>query len=138
MVISDAHTGLVASIRQDFLGTSWQRCCVHFLRNIIESLPKKKSDSARHDLKAIFQAPSLAHARQLKDAFIKNYKDVKGYSKAVEKLDEGFEDSMHFMHTHLSTIFIYERIICLSVKTAKYREGKRSSKFSLMISQPLG
>jgi putative transposase len=115
MVISDAHTGLVASIRQDFLGTSWQRCCVHFLRNIIESLPKKKSDGARHDLKAIFQAPSLALARQQKDAFIENYNEVKGYSKAIEKLDEGFEDSMQFHahapehHIHLRTTNMLER-----------------------------
>jgi putative transposase len=40
MVISDAHAGLVKSIKQSFLGTSWQRCCVHFLRNIIGTLPK--------------------------------------------------------------------------------------------------
>ncbi|HFK2719261.1 TPA: transposase, partial [Escherichia coli] len=43
LVISDAHQGLQKAIQREFLGTSWQRCNVHFKRNIIEKLPKKDS-----------------------------------------------------------------------------------------------
>lgn len=42
LVISDAHKGLVSAIRQSFLNASWQRCQVHFLRNILTSIPKKE------------------------------------------------------------------------------------------------
>lgn len=35
LVISDAHSGLVAAIRKDFPGASWQRCNVHFMRNMM-------------------------------------------------------------------------------------------------------
>src|SRR5699024_10327807 len=35
LVISDSHTGLVSDIRQSFTGVSWQRCQVHFMRNVL-------------------------------------------------------------------------------------------------------
>lgn len=42
LVISDAHSGLVAVIRKGFLGASWQRCKVHFMRNIWRMCPTKR------------------------------------------------------------------------------------------------
>ncbi len=35
LVISDAHLGLTAAIKRMFQGSSWQRCRVHFLRNLL-------------------------------------------------------------------------------------------------------
>ncbi|MDG4612855.1 transposase, partial [Enterococcus lactis] len=43
LVISDAHKGLVSAIRKSFTNVSWQRCQVHFLRNIFTTIPKKNS-----------------------------------------------------------------------------------------------
>ncbi|AJO25020.1 hypothetical protein SB48_HM08orf06668 [Heyndrickxia coagulans] len=37
LVISDAHMGLQKAIQREFIGTAWQRCNVHFKRNIISS-----------------------------------------------------------------------------------------------------
>jgi len=54
LVISDAHKGLVTAIRKSFAGLSWQRCQVHFMRNILETVPKKDSKPFREALKAIF------------------------------------------------------------------------------------
>jgi transposase-like protein len=34
MVISDAHAGIVAALRRHFQGASWQRCRVHFKREL--------------------------------------------------------------------------------------------------------
>jgi putative transposase len=115
MVISDAHAGLVKSIKQSFLGTSWQRCCVHFLRNIMDSLPKKNTQEARQELKDIFKTSKLSHVRELKDQFIEKYQDSKGFQKAITTLDEGFEDAMQFhsqppeYHKHLRTTNMLER-----------------------------
>lgn len=39
LVISDAHSGLAAAIRKGFSGASWQRCKVHFMRNILAHVP---------------------------------------------------------------------------------------------------
>jgi 4-hydroxybutyrate CoA-transferase len=40
LVISDAHAGLVSAIREGFPGASWQRCKVHFMRNILAHIPQ--------------------------------------------------------------------------------------------------
>lgn len=42
MVISDAHKGLVKAIKKSFINDSWQRCQVHFIRNIFSCIPKKE------------------------------------------------------------------------------------------------
>ena len=40
LVISDAHGGLTAAIAAVLHGASWQRCRVHFLRNLLALVPK--------------------------------------------------------------------------------------------------
>jgi putative transposase len=40
LVISDAHLGLTAAIKRMFQGCSWQRCRLHFLRNLLSHVPK--------------------------------------------------------------------------------------------------
>ncbi len=42
LTISDAHSGLVSAIRESFPGASWQRCKVHFMRNILVYVPQKE------------------------------------------------------------------------------------------------
>lgn len=108
MIISDAHAGLVSSIKESFLGTSWQRCCVHFLRNLTETLPKKETEQARQDLKALFNTPDLVMVRELKARFIEKYQETKGFTKTIEKLDDGFEDAIQF-HSHPARHHVYLR-----------------------------
>ncbi|WP_316572953.1 IS256 family transposase [Neobacillus sp. YIM B06451] len=116
LVISDAHGGLVSAIRENFVGTSWQRCTVHFLRNIVESLPKKGSEEARAELRDMFQNSDLDVARELKARFIEKYQNAKGYGKSVEKLDAGFEDAIQFHsqpvghHVKIRTTNMLERL----------------------------
>ena len=45
LIISDAHAGLVSAIRESFPDTSWQRCKVHFMRNILVYVPQKEKKS---------------------------------------------------------------------------------------------
>jgi transposase-like protein len=40
LCISDGHKGLKRAVEEVFLGASWQRCRVHFLRNILSLVPK--------------------------------------------------------------------------------------------------
>ncbi|HZW67853.1 MAG TPA: IS256 family transposase [Pseudogracilibacillus sp.] len=116
MIISDAHAGLIKAIKESFLGTSWQRCTVHFLRNLTGTLPKKNTEKAREELKAIFRTSKLFHARELKDQFIDKYQDTKGFQKTIESLESGFEDAMQFhsqpskYHKHLRTTNMLERV----------------------------
>lgn len=94
LCVSDAHPGLQAAIKKCWTGSVWQRCKVHFMRNIMATVPKKQKESFGAELKKIWQAETREDAIKLKDAFIEKYADK--YEKAVECLEEGFEDSIQF------------------------------------------
>ena len=94
LVVSDAHKGLIAAIRTSFVGASWQRCKVHFMRNILAHIPHRdKAEFARH-LKEIWLAPSAEGARARAAALVQEYAGK--YPKAIETLENGLEDSLSF------------------------------------------
>ncbi|MDW0118887.1 IS256 family transposase [Sporosarcina thermotolerans] len=98
LVVSDAHEGLKKAIQQDFVGTSWQRCNVHFKRNIVDAFPKKDNQEAISLLKSIFAAEDMDTLRNLKELFFEKYEGNSKYQKALGILDEGFEDSIQYMN----------------------------------------
>ncbi|QCR30830.1 IS256 family transposase [Lysinibacillus sp. SGAir0095] len=98
LVISDAHQGLRKAIQREFIGTTWQRCNVHFKRNIIEKLPKKDSGDFRLMIRRIFDAVTLDDMRKFKDELMNQYAEDRRYEKALTVLDEGFEDTIQYMN----------------------------------------
>jgi len=96
LITSDSHTGLKKAIRKEFPGTPWQRCTVHFLRNIIQTMPKKDTAEERFLLRQIFHTSTPQHAREAKDRFIQCVVDNPRYNKTIEILEEGFEDSIQY------------------------------------------
>lgn len=94
LVISDANKGLIAAIRESFPGSSWQRCKVHFMRNILVHIPQKEKESFASQLKEIWLAPHAAMARERAAALIERYGDR--FPKAIEVLEDGLEDSLAF------------------------------------------
>ena len=94
LCVSDAHRGLQAAIRSTLHGTSWQRCKVHFMRNILAYVPQRDKERVAARLRLIWQAPDEKSARAMKAAFCQEYE--KAFPKAVECLEEGFEDSVQF------------------------------------------
>ena len=54
LVISDAHAGLKAAIRKCFTGASWQRCRVHFARNLLAVIPKAHQEMVSAAFRSIF------------------------------------------------------------------------------------
>ncbi len=54
LVISDAHAGLKASIRKCFAGSSWQRCRVHYARNLLATVPKSHMEFVAAAFRSIF------------------------------------------------------------------------------------
>lgn len=96
MVISDAHKGLVKAIKKSFINASWQRCQVHFMRNILSCIPKKGSKPFREEVKALFKLTDLETARKVKNILISNYIEQSSYHKSCDKLDEGFEDAFQY------------------------------------------
>ena len=64
LVISDAHTGLKQAISAVLIGSSWQRCRVHFLRNVLAQVPKGSAEMVAAAIRTIFAQPDAAHVRE--------------------------------------------------------------------------
>ncbi len=94
LIISDAHAGLVAAIRESFPGASWQRCKVHFMRNILAKIPHRNKESFASELKQIWLAPDADAARKRAVALAEQYENR--FPEAVKILEDGLEDSLQF------------------------------------------
>lgn len=60
LVISDAHAGLKAAIATVFIGAAWQRCRVHFMRNVLAVVPKGNAEMVAAAIRTIFAQPDAA------------------------------------------------------------------------------
>ena len=69
LIISDACLGLVESISEVFPDTDWQRCVVHFYRNVFSHVPRGKMREVAAMLKAI-------HAQESREAAQSKSSDV--------------------------------------------------------------
>ncbi|MBK6018915.1 IS256 family transposase [Streptomyces sp. MBT53] len=54
LVISDSHSGLVAAIRTVFLGSAWQRCRVHFVRDVFSVIERGSGEMVAATIRTIF------------------------------------------------------------------------------------
>ena len=61
LVISDAHSGLKHAIAAVFIGTSWQRCRVHFMRNVLAVVPWGNAEMVAAAIRTIFAQPDASH-----------------------------------------------------------------------------
>jgi transposase-like protein len=57
LVISDAHGGLLSAVERYFPGTQWQRCQVHFKKNILDKVRIKDKAWLKQRLDDVLQAP---------------------------------------------------------------------------------
>lgn len=94
MVISDAHKGLVKAIGSHFTGASWQRCKVHFMRNVMASIPQRDKKTFGVELKGIWEAFSAQEAIDRAKKLEERYKGR--FPKAFETLFSGLEDTLTY------------------------------------------
>lgn len=62
LVISDAHEGRRRAISKILAGTIWQRCRVHFMRNLHSTVPKGAQDTVAAVVRSVFSALDHAYA----------------------------------------------------------------------------
>ena len=55
LVISDHHRGLMNAIDTTMAGAAWQRCRVHFMRNVLAKVPKGHADMVAAAIRTVFQ-----------------------------------------------------------------------------------
>ena len=114
LVISDAHKELIKAVRESFVGCSWQRCKVHFMRNILAYISGRDKKYFAEKLKQIWLQPDYESARKYARSLMDEYE--LRYPTAVETLEEGLEDSLQFFnfkeidHRKISSTNILERL----------------------------
>lgn len=94
LVVSDAHQGLISAVQKSFVGCSWQRCKVHFMRNILAHIPAKEKETFAAKLKQIWEQPDYESAKRYAEILIEEYQAR--YPKAIEVLMNGLEDSLQY------------------------------------------
>jgi putative transposase len=92
LVTSDNHKGLVKAAQRHFQGVSWQRCQVHFMRNILDKCPKSLHDELHEQLKRLLDSADMETARRHLREILEEY--AAPAPRVAECLEEGFEDTM--------------------------------------------
>ena len=95
IITSDAHEGIRHAIAKVFPSTPWQRCQVHFSRNILDYAPPKVEAGLKVELYEMFSCETIEEARRKKNQIVEDYSDIA--EKAVDILESGFEDAMTVM-----------------------------------------
>jgi putative transposase len=114
LVVSDDHEGIKAAVASELPGTEWQRCTVHFERNVLSHVPSTSMAEVAEDLKAIFKVRRLKTAETLTEEFVELYK--KSYPKAVSVFEAGIEDALTYLsfpgshHARIRTTNMLERL----------------------------
>lgn len=95
LVVSDAHAGLKAAIASVLSGSSWQRCKVHFMRNIIAHVPLKQKAAVGSDLSSIFAQPTRELAeRRAADVAVTHRRTS---ARAMQILDDGIFEALNYL-----------------------------------------
>jgi len=82
LIISDACRGLVEAAAEVFPKTHWQRCVVHFYRNVFSHVPNGKMAEVARMLKAIHAQEEAKYARAKAAEIVQRLKDMKLKSAA--------------------------------------------------------
>lgn len=94
LTVSDAHPGLKAAIQKEFLGSSWQRCKVHFMRNVLAKVRAKDKELVASKIKHIWSQPDEQSAREYAKMIMDELEEL--HPHAMEALEDGIEDSLQF------------------------------------------
>jgi transposase-like protein len=123
MFIFDAHQGIQAAVKEEWLGMVWKRCKVHFMRNILARVAHKDKARLAEKQKQICQQPDKKSAEKLASLIIEEYESK--YPEAISCLEEGLEDSLQFYNF---AEIDKRRISCTKVLERTNREIRKRSR----------
>jgi len=95
LVTSDAHEGLKAALGQVLAGVSWQRCRVHFMRNLLAHVPRGDKSIVAAALRTIFAQPDRPAAGVQLAEVVQAMQ--RRWPKAAELLAQAEDDILAYM-----------------------------------------
>jgi putative transposase len=92
LVTSDGHAGLKVVIDRHFQGASWQRCQVHFSRNLVGMVGAGRRSELAADLREIFAATTREQAMTTAEVVSARWES--SHPAVARLLEEGIEDCL--------------------------------------------
>ncbi|SMC80546.1 Transposase (or an inactivated derivative) [Oscillospiraceae bacterium] len=96
LIIGDKCLGMLETIPETFPDAKYQRCTVHFYRNVFTTVPRGKVREVSLMLKAIHAQENKEAARQKAKAVAQNLRDMK-LQAAAKKIEEGIDETLTYM-----------------------------------------
>ena len=92
LVTSDAHGGIVAAMARHFQGVAWQRCRVHFKREMAKKVSYKVLKELMADLVVVFEPEDRKECLRRRDEMADKWESR--YPTVAKMLREGLEDCL--------------------------------------------
>ena len=96
LVVGDKNLGMCESVHEVFPDAKYQRCTVHFYRNIMSSVPRNRIREVTMMLKAIHAQESKEAARKKAKEVVEKLREMK-LNAAAKKLEDGIEETLTYM-----------------------------------------
>lgn len=96
LFIGDKNLGMLETLNEVFPESRYQRCVVHFYRNVFSVVPHSKIRSVSMLLKAIHSQESKESARAKAKEVSRKLREMR-LSLAAKKVDDGIEETLTFM-----------------------------------------
>lgn len=112
-VVRDDHAGLGAAVSEVVPEAVQQRCYVHFLRNALDHMPRKRDDDCLQELRWLYDRGNLEEARRDLAAWLSRWQSR--YAKLTSWVEETIEETFAFYslprahHKHLKSTNMLER-----------------------------
>lgn len=112
-VVSDDHAGLKASVPEILPAAFWQRCYVHFLRNALDYMPRKRDDDCLKELRWLYDRRTLEEAQRDLAGWIERWQGK--YPKLVDWVEDNIDETFTFYrlpgahHRHMKSTNMLER-----------------------------
>jgi len=97
LFIGDKCLGLLEAINQVFPDAKFQRCTVHFYRNVFSVVPRSKVRLVAAMLKAIHAQEDLASAREKALTVAAKLREMK-LKEAAAKVEKSIDETLEYMH----------------------------------------
>lgn len=95
LFINDRCLGLIEALGEVYPEAKWQRCIVHFYRNVLSSVPGSKMREVSLMLKAIHAQENLEEARRKARYVINRLREMK-LETAARTVENGFEETLTY------------------------------------------
>lgn len=96
LITGDKALGMVEAIGEVFPHAKYQRCTVHFYRNVFSVVPKQKSKEVAKMLKAIHAQEDREAALEKAQLVVKKLRNMK-LNKAADKVEENILETLTYM-----------------------------------------